>query len=109
MQYLKGIQDLVGFLVNDRVGLYLDVEVEGVSPEEIGWKEESDRIFFNFNLDQDDKQTEVFDPSNVPFEESMQLSGLHNTKNQSGWSYTTLLLCSIGVLVIASCFVKKSK
>ena len=96
-------------MVNDRVGLYLDVNVEGVSPKEIGWKEESDRIFFNFNLDQDDKQTEAFDSSNIPFEESMQLSRLHDKKNQSEWSYTTLLLCSIGVLVIASYSVRKSK
>ena len=55
--------DLVGFLVNNRVGLLLDVKVEGVSPGDIGWKSESDKVFFNFNLDEGDEETATFDPT----------------------------------------------
>ena len=55
--------DLVGFLVNNRVGLTLDVGVEDVSPGDIGWKVDTDQVFFNFNLDEGEDETATFDPT----------------------------------------------
>lgn len=57
-------------MVNDRVGLHLDVRLEGVEPRDIGWESDTDTVFFNFSLDREDAETPTFDPTlTEPFEE----------------------------------------
>ena len=109
-QSFNHIQQMVGFLVDDRVGLHLDVNVQDVSPRDIGWETRIDEIFFNFNLDQDDMDhTETFNSTDIPFRESLCLSGVYHGKSKSGYNYSTYLFISVCVIVILGYGVSKRK
>ena len=101
---------MVGFLVNERVGLHLDVHMQDVSPRKIGWETRIDEIFFNFNLDQDDiDHTETFNSTDIPFKENLCLSGVYHGKSMDRYNYSTYLLISVCVIVILGYVVSKRK